>query len=324
MDPEQIKEIKIPKIDFNKIKFPFIAGLLVFVAYLCFYQVEANEEAIILRLGKYSDTVGPGLHFKIPLLDKIYKIKVDYQYKEEFGFRTNSPGVRTSYSQRGYENESWMLTGDLKIAEVHWVVQYKINEPEKYLFKLKNVENTIRDISESTMRLMIGDRSFKEVLQKERTAIANLSKSHMQKILDSYESGIQVQMVQLQGVVPPAPVADSFNEVNRAKQEEETLVNEANQEYNKKIFTAKGLAQKMINEAEGYYQERTNQADGDAALFEAIFQKYKKHKDITKTRIFLEKMESILSQVPDKVIIDSNLDGLLPLLNVEKSTEVAK
>ena len=232
----------MPEIDFNKLKLPIISGILILMAYFCFYQVEANEEAVILRLGKYSDTVGPGLHFKIPFVDRVYKIKVDYQYKEEFGFRTNSPGVRTSYSQRGYENESWMLTGDLKIAEVHWVVQYKISEPEKYLFKVKNVENTIRDVSEATMRLMIGDRSFKEVLQKERTAIANLSKDHMQDVLDSYETGIQIQMVQLQGVVPPAPVADSFNEVNRAKQEEETLVNEANQEYNKKIFTAKGIA----------------------------------------------------------------------------------
>ena len=324
MDPEQIKEIKMPDIEFSKIKFPVIGGLLLLLVYLCFYQVEANEEAVILRLGKYSDTVGPGLHPKIPLVDRVYKVKVDYQYKEEFGFRTNNPGVRTNYSQRGYESESWMLTGDLKIAEVHWVVQYKISEPEKYLFKLKNVENTIRDVSESTMRLMIGDRAFKEVLQKERIAIANLSKSHMQKILDSYESGIQIQMVQLQGVVPPAPVADSFNEVNRAKQEEETLVNEANQEYNKKIFTAKGLAQKMINEAEGYYQERTNEADGDAAMFEAIFINYKKHKDITRTRLFLEKMESILAAVPDKVIIDSNLDGVLPLLNVDRGSEVAK
>ena len=324
MDPNEIKEIKMPEIEFSKIKFPLIGGLLLVLAYLCFYQVEANEEAVILRLGKYSDTVGPGLHPKIPFVDRIYKIKVDYQYKEEFGFRTNNPGVRTNYSQRGYESESWMLTGDLKIAEVHWVVQYKISEPEKYLFKLKNVENTIRDVSESTMRLMIGDRAFKEVLQKERTAIANLSKIHMQKILDSYESGIQVQMVQLQGVVPPAPVADSFNEVNRAKQEEETLVNEANQEYNKKIFTAKGLAQKMINEAEGYYQERTNEADGDAALFEAIFENYKNHKDITRTRLFLEKMESILASVSDKVIIDSNLDGVLPLLNVDRSSEAAK
>ena len=324
MDSDQIKEIKIPKIDFNKIKFPIIAGLLVISAYFCFYQVEANEEAVVLRFGKYSDTVGSGLHFKIPFVDKVYKVKVDYQYKEEFGFRTNNPGVRTSYSQRGHENESWMLTGDLKIAEVHWVVQYRIKEPEKYLFNVKNVESTIRDVSEATMRLMIGDRSFKEVLQKERTAIANLSKDHMQRILDGYETGIQIQMVQLQGVVPPAPVADSFNEVNRAKQEEETLVNEANQEYNKKIFTAQGLAQKIINEAQGYAQERKNRADGDAALFEAVFENYKGHKDITRTRLFLEKMESVLSTVSDKIIIDSNLDGVLPLLNLDHSGGDAK
>ena len=316
---DQIKQIKIPKIDFNKIKFPIIAGLLFIAAFFCFYQVEANEEAIILRLGKYTDTVGSGLHFKFPFIDKVYKVKVDYQYKQEFGFRTDRAAVRSNYSNRGYENESWMLTGDLKIAEVHWVVQYKINDPKKYLFRVRNVENTIRDVSEATMRLMIGDRSFKEVLQKERTAIANLSKDHMQDLLDAYDTGIQIQMVQLQGVVPPSPVADSFNEVNRAKQEEETLVNEANQAYNKKIFRAQGLAQKIVNEAEGYAQERKNVAEGDATLFETIFESYKGHKDITKTRLFLEKMERVLSKVSDKIIIDSNLDGVLPLLNLDHS-----
>jgi len=311
------KEIKMPKLDFNKIKLPFIAGLVIVLGYFCFYQVEANENAVVLRLGKKHDIVYPGLHFKIPFVDKVYKIKVDYQYKEEFGFRTKQAGVRSSHSQRGYENESWMLTGDLKIAEVHWVVQYRIKDPFEYLFKVKNVENTIRDVAEATMRLMIGDRSFKEVLQKERISIANLSKEHMQNVLDDYETGIQIQMVQLQGVVPPAPVEDSFNEVNRAKQEEETLVNEANQAYNKKIYNAEGLAAKIINEAEGYAAERRNMADGDALLFESIYNEYKGHEDITRTRLFLEKMESILSSVSDKIIVDSNLDGILPLLNLD-------
>tara|TARA_B100001123_G_scaffold435038_1_gene562728 strand:- start:164 stop:1126 length:963 start_codon:yes stop_codon:yes gene_type:complete len=310
-------EINIPKIDFNKIKFPIIAGVFALITFLCVYTVDANENAVVLRFGKYLTTTEPGLHFKIPLIDTIYKVKVDLLWKEEFGFRTQNPGKRSVYSKRGYESESWMLTGNLKIAEVHWVVQYKISDAFFYLFNVKNVENTIRDVSESTMRVMIGDRSFKEVLQKERMSIANEAKDHMQNVLDRYNSGIQIQMVQLQGVVPPAPVADSFNEVNRAKQEEETLVNEANQEYNKIVYNAEGIAEKLINEAEGYAVERINNAMGDAELFNAILKEYRKAPDITRKRLFLENMEKVLTSMPDKMIIDADLEGVLPFLNLD-------
>ena len=315
------KEIRIPNIDLKKIKLPIIIGLVFIISFLCVYTVDANESAVVLRFGKHLTTTGPGLHFKLPLIDSIYKVKVDYQWKEEFGFRTNRPGVRTSFSKRGYEKESWMLTGNLKIADVHWVVQYKILDPFLYLFNVKNVENTIRDVAESTMRLMIGDRSFKEVLQKERIAIANEAKTHMQGILDKYKSGIQIQMTQLQGVVPPAPVADSFNEVNRAKQEEETLINEANQEYNKKVYNAEGLGEKQINEAEGYAVERINNALGDTERFNAVLKEYRKAPEITKKRLFLETMERILGAMPDKMIIDSKLKGVLPLLNLDNDGE---
>ena len=200
-----------------------IRGLLLpfFVAFLLIgsiYTVDANENGVVLRLGKYSHTTMPGLHPKFPFIDRVYRVKVDYQYKQEFGFRTLRPGVKTQYSTRGYEGESWMLTGDLKIAEVKWVVQYKIKDAKNYLFNVKNVENTIFDVSEAAVRLMIGDRSFIEVLQSERESVALESRKYMQELLDSYNSGVSIQLVQLQGVVPPEPVADSFNEVNRAKQ----------------------------------------------------------------------------------------------------------
>ena len=168
------------------------------------------------------------------------------------------------------------------------------------------------------MRLMIGDRSFKEVLQKERISVANGAKERMQQVLDRYNSGIQIQMTQLQGVVPPSPVADSFNEVNRAKQEEETSINEANQEYNKKVYNAEGLAEKLINEAEGYAVERVNNAIGDVALFDAMLKEYNKAPNITKKRLFLETMEKVLAAIPDKMIIDSKVDGVLPFLNLDK------
>ena len=211
-------DIQIPQFEFKKFGGLFIIIPIILLAFFSFYTVEANENGVVLRLGKYSHTTMPGLHFKIPLVDKVYTIKVDKQFKMEFGFRTLKAGVRTEYSKRNYNSESWMLTGDLNIAEVHWIVQYKIKDAAKYLFKVRDVENTIRDVSEATLRLMIGDRSFTEVLQVERVAIAEASKIHMQKILDKFQTGIAVRMVQLQGVLPPQPVADSFNEVIRAEQ----------------------------------------------------------------------------------------------------------
>lgn len=291
---------------------PFI---VVFLLLGSIYTVDANENAVVLRLGKYSSTKGPGLHLKIPFLDVVEKVKVDYQYKQEFGFRTLRPGVKTQYSTRGYEGESWMLTGDLKIAEVKWVVQYKIKDAKDYLFNVKNVENTIFDVSEAAVRLMIGDRSFIEVLQAEREAVAIEARKYMQDLLDSYKCGVSIQLVQLQGVVPPEPVADSFNEVNRAKQEQETLINEAKQAYNQKIFLVEGQAEKIITEANGYAIERTNQAEGDVALFESILLEYNKAPQITKDRLYLETMEHVLSNNKNKIIVDKDIENLVPFLN---------
>ena len=293
----------------------FIVGLFLITS---IYTVEANENAVILRLGKYYATTGPGLQFKLPLLDSVYKVKVDYQYKKEFGFRTVKPGVKTYYSSSSYEDESWMLTGDLKIADVKWVVQYKINNPKNFLFNVKNIDDTIFDISESAMRLMIGDRSFTEAIQAERVAIALEAKDYMQKILDKYESGISIQMVQLQGVVPPQPVADSFNEVNRAKQEQETLINEALQEYNKQIYKIEGEAQKIITEAEGYAIERVNEAKGDIALFNSVLKEYNKAPQVTKDRLYLETMNEIYAKNKNKIIVDKDIENIVPLLDRNK------
>ena len=290
----------------------FVLGFLIMSSV---YTVDANENAVILRFGAYTDTKGPGLHFKIPFIETVQKVKVDYQYKQEFGFRTLRPGVKTQYSTRGFEKESWMLTGDLKIAEVKWVVQYKIKDAKNYLFNVKNVENTIFDVSEAAVRLMIGDRSFMEVLQSERESVALEARKYMQELLDSYKSGVSIQLVQLQGVVPPEPVADSFNEVNRAKQEQETLINEAKQAYNKIIFLVEGEAEKIITEANGYAIERVNEAKGDIALFESILSEYKKAPQITKDRLYLETMEAVLSKNKNKIIVDKDIENLVPFLN---------
>ena len=289
-----------------------ILGLL-FISSI--YTVDANENAVVLRFGSYDSTTGPGLHFKLPFIDIVDKVKVDYQYKQEFGFRTLRPGIKTQYSKRGYENESWMLTGDLKIAEVKWVVQYKIKDAKDYLFNVKNVENTIFDVSEAAIRLMIGDRSFIEVLQSERESVALEARKYMQELLDSYHSGVSIQLVQLQGVVPPEPVSDSFNEVNRAKQEQETLINEAKQAYNQKIFLIEGEAEKIITEANGYAIERTNEAKGDIALFESILKEYNKAPQITKDRLYLETMEAVFANNKNKIIVDKDIENLVPFLN---------
>ena len=309
-------DIQIPSFEFKK-----FSGLIALIAaaiilFFSIYTVEANENGVVLRLGKYSHTTMPGLHFKIPFVDVVYPVKVDYQYKQEFGFRTLKAGVRTEYSKRNYTGESWMLTGDLNIAEVHWIIQFKIKNAANFLFNVRDVENTIQDVSEATLRLMIGDRSFTEVLQTDRVIIADNAKVHMQNILDKYETGIAIKMVQLQSVLPPAPVADSFNEVIRAEQEEETLVNEANQAFNKEIYKADGEAKQLINEAKGYAAERINNANGDATLFKLILAEYNKAPQITKDRYFLETMNEILGNTPGKIIVDTRLDNLLPLLNL--------
>ena len=314
---QEIKD-KIPAVDLKQFrKILFFAGFLL-LTFMSVYTVDANENAVILRLGKYYDTTEPGLGFKIPLIDEVHKVRVDYQYKKEFGFRTLKSDKKSVFKTRGFEDESWMLTGDLKIAEVKWVVQYKINNAKNYLFNVKNVDNTIIDISEAAMQLMIGDRSFIEVLQAERVAIADEAKDYMQEMLDKYGTGISIQLVQLQGVVPPEPVSDSFNEVNRAKQDQETLINEALQEYNKIIYKVEGDAQKMLAEAEGYAVERVNNAKGDASLYESILVEYTKNPQITKDRLYIEMMDVVLSNNKNKIIIDKDIENLVPLLDQNK------
>ena len=306
----------IPEIP-NHIGLIIGALLVIITSFTAFFTIDANENGVVLFLGKYSRTTSSGIHFKLPFgLERVYKIKVDYQFKQEYGFRTSTPGQRTRYSSKQFEHESWMLTGDLNIAEVEWIIQYKIKDPKAYLFNVREVENTIRDISEATMRLMVGDRSFQEALKSQRKKIADDARIHMQSILDKYQTGISIQLVQLQDVLPPTPVADSFNEVNRAKQEQEAVINEARQAYNKEIYKVEGEAQRMINEAEGYAIERVNTAKGDVEQFSSVLKEYNKAPKITQDRLYLENMERVLRKIPGKIIIDPTLDNLLPLLNL--------
>ncbi len=284
------------------------------------YQVQPNETAVVLRFGRSIGTRGPGLHFKIPLgVDRVYKVKTDYQYKEEFGFRTVKAGVRTRYAEADFTKESDMLTGDLNIASVSWVVQYRIKDPEAYLFNVRGVRGTIRDVAEATMRAAVGDMSFNEVIKVKRQEIELEVKEMMQRLLDRYGCGVSVKLVQLQDVHPPDPVKDSFDEVNRARQEMDQAINQAYQEYNKVIYRVKGEAEQMVKEAEGQRIERVNRARGDAARFLKLLEEYRKAPEVTRRRLFLETMREVLPKLRQVYVVDEDTRGMVPLLDLRQA-----
>ncbi len=284
-----------------------------------FYTVQPSEIAVVRRFGKFVRMTKPGLHFKLPFnIERVDEVKVKTVFKEEFGFRTATAGVKTTYAQKSYDQESLVLTGDLNVLDVEWIVQYKKKDPVKYLFNIRNQEITIRDISESVMRAIIGDYTFNEVLTEQRVEVNMLAQKRMQNILDSYESGIQIVTVKLQDVNPPRPVQSAFNEVNEAKQEKEQMVNEAWKYYNQKIPEGKGKAKKIISEAKGYSRQAVNRAEGDAARFDLLYSAYKEAKDVTRKRIYLDKLKTILKSAGKIYIVDPSQKGILPLLNLDK------
>ncbi len=292
---------------------------VIIIIFTGFYTVDPEEIGVIQRFGKYVNTTEPGLHFKIPFgVDKLTKVKVKHVFKEEFGFRTLRSGIKTKYSTRSYDNESLMLTGDLNIADVEWIVQYRIKDPYKYLFKIRNVLETIRDLSESVTRQIVGDRSVDEVIVLSRKEIADETQQLLQEKLDEYGAGIEIYTINLQNVNPPERVKPAFNDVNSAKQEKERIVNDAWQNYNRVIPEAEGKAKRTIEEAEGYAINRVNRANGDASRFIDMYNQYKKAKVITKKRLYLETMQKILPNVEKIYIIDEDQKGILPLLNLDK------
>ncbi|HMA63435.1 MAG TPA: FtsH protease activity modulator HflK [bacterium] len=318
------KKIKIGNEEFEVSTgrpFLWVLGIVVVIVLITagtsFYTVGANERGIILRFGKYVKSTPPGLHWKIPWgVDELYKVKTQYQYKEEFGFRTARAGVETRYSKADYTDESLILNGDLNITDVKWIVQYTIQDPYSFLFKVRNVQSALRDISESAMREVVGNYSFDETLQQERRRIAHSAREIITELVDKYELGLNIELVQLKDVHPPEPVRPSFNDVNEAKQEQETVINQANQLYNKRIYRAQGEAERVIQEAEGYAINRTNTAEGDVAHFNELYKQYLTAPDITKKRLYLETMEKVLKRIKEKNIIDQDLKSVLPLLNL--------
>ncbi|PWD98756.1 FtsH protease activity modulator HflK [Marinilabilia rubra] len=290
---------------------------VVVVAWSGFFQVGPEEAGVIVRFGKYTKTVMPGLNFKIPFIEQVYKVPVERQQKLEFGFRTTSADVRSQYTKRGTEDESLMLTGDLNLADVEWVVQFRVNDPYKFLFKVRNPESTLRDVSEGAVRQIVGDRTVNEVLTVGRTEIAASVEQLIQKLANSYELGVKIDQVVLQDVNPPDPVKAAFNAVNEAQQEKETLINQAKSEYNKVIPKAKGQAEETIQKAEGYAVERVNNAEGQVARFNELYSEYVRAPEVTRQRIYLETLQKVLPELGNKIITDQDGNSVLPLLQMQ-------
>lgn len=291
--------------------------VVVIVLFSSFFIVNPEEVGVVVRMGEYNRTVSPGLHFKIPFVEEKYLVPVERQLKHEFGFRTEKAGVRTQYSRSDFSNESLMLTGDLNLANVQWVVQYRIQDPYQYLFRIRNPENTLRDISEAAVRQIVGNRTVNEVLTVGRAAIAIEAQDLIQNMATEYETGIHIQQVVLQDIDPPDPVKPSFNAVNEAQQRRETLINEAKSEYNRVIPRARGQAEQTIEEARGYATERINEAQGNAARFNELYSEYVNAPQVTKRRLYLETLSRILPELGNKVITDSEGQNVLPLMQMQ-------
>jgi membrane protease subunit HflK len=280
------------------------------------YQIEADEVGIILRLGRYrgpEHDAGPGLHFKLPIIDQLEKLPVQRQLKQEFGFRSETVGVRSSFAD--VSEEATMLTGDENVVIVEWVVQYRIVDAYRYLFKVRNIDETFRDLSHAVMRKVVGDRTVDEVVTVGRVDIENNAQQELQALCDQYETGIRVEKVLLQSNNPPDPVKPSFNDVNQAEQDRSKLINEAQANYNRVVPRAEGEALQTIQQAEGYALDRVNRSQGDAARFEALFEEYRKAPEVTRKRIYLETMGKILPQVGKKVVVDRSVEGLVPMFD---------
>jgi len=294
-----------------------LLGLIPLIAlWTSLFTVRSDSVAVVQRFGKYVQEVPPGLHLKIPFgVDVVTVLPVKRQLKLEFGFAT--PGASDPYQvPSDPEKETQMVTGDLNAALVEWVVQYRIAEPLKFLFQIRDPRMTLRDVSESVMREVVGDRTVDEVLTIGRQEIEVGALAQMQSLAAKYELGISIDQVQLKNVNPPRPVQESFNEVNQAQQEKEKLINEARREYNRIIPLAEGERDQRIREAEGYRLKRVNEAEGDVARFNAVLAEYLKAPEVTKRRIYLETLQQVLPLLRSKIILDEEGAQILPLLQL--------
>lgn len=296
--------------------------LLVIGVYSSVYEVDTEETGVVLRFGKFSSYSDPGLHFKLPLgIDRVYLVQTGRVLKEEFGFRTVTPDVRSTYSKRGLEEESLTLTGDLNVSDVEWIVQFQIADPYKFIFNIQNPVDTVRDISEAMVRKAIGNANVTQVLTTERAQLASDIESNLQLTLNQYDIGVRIVTVKFQDVTPPDPVKAAFNEVNESEQQKESLIFQAREQFNREVPRARGEAKKMLQEAEGYAVERINKAQGETNRFLALLEEYRKAPNVTRRRIHIETLEEVLPRLDEIYVMDERGSGLLPLLPLRKSME---
>jgi len=323
--PPQMDEF-VEKI--RKIKFPggplfIVIILLVVLATTSVFTVKQNEVGVVQLFGRYVRTAEPGLNFKLPLgIEKVTKVNVREIQTDEFGFSTVDAQARSRFRSSGENvNESLMLTGDLNVAVVPWIVQFRIANPYNFLFKVRDVRRLLRDMSEAAMRLVVGDRSVDEVINK-RDEIAVEARGLLQAELDQAESGIHIVTIEMKKTSVPPPVQPSWNEVNQAEQEKEQMILQAKEDYNKAIPAARGEAERTIKGAEGYALNRVNRAKGDASRFVALYNEYTKAKDVTKRRLYLETIKQTFPRLGQKYIVDSDQKNLLPLLNMGQPVNI--
>lgn len=304
----------------GKIILIIAALLLVQVVYTSFYTIEPGKVGIVLQFGKYNRTTTPGLHFKIPYIEELTKVDVESIRKEEFGFRTRIPGTQSVLDRRGFDMESLMLTGDKNVINVEWIVQYKVSDPVDFLYKVRDVPQAVRDLSEMVTRRIVGNMDFDYVLGN-REIVAGDAKRELQGELDGLECGVDIVALQMQDITPPDPVKPAFNEVNEADQDMKRLVNEAEETYNRIIPKAKGDAKKIVEEARGYAVQRVNEAQGETARFKSIVKEYLNARDVTRRRMYLEAMQEILPNVDHVYVMDRNQNSLLPLLDLTREPQ---
>ncbi|MCP4605464.1 MAG: FtsH protease activity modulator HflK [Proteobacteria bacterium] len=296
-------------------KWVLLVVLAILLGSSAYYQVEPDEVGVLTRFGKFEMIAEPGPHIKIPLVDNVLKVPAKRQLKQEFGFRTESAGIKSAFRRtQGTSRESMMLTGDLNVATIEWIVHYKIADAYQFVFKVRNVEATLHALSEATMRSVVGDYSVTEVLTRGREEVLEKARHQLAELCTRYETGIAIQRIELKDSAPPEPVKPSFNEVNQAEQERDRMQNEAWSKYNQVVPKARGQAKQLIQEAEGYAVERVNKARGDADRFLAIQEEYAKAPEVTRTRIYLETMTEVLPRAGKKVIMDETAKGIMPLL----------
>jgi membrane protease subunit HflK len=306
-----------------------LVGLVIalIVLWSSWFTVQPEETGVVQRFGRVVRTAEPGLHFKWPFgVDTVRLVPTARVLKEEFGFRSlaTPPGQRTQYAgTQGYKAESLMLTGDLNVIDVQWILQYRIEDPIRYLFAVRDTPQTIRDITEAVMRRVVGNRLGSDVLTVGRVGVSTTAKEEIQQILSEYETGVRLVTVELQDVTPPDPVKPAFNEVNESRQDRERTINQAQEQVNREIPKAGGEAARSISEAQGYAIERVNRARGEANRFQAILAEYQQAPEVTRRRLHLEALGRFMAETKGLYIVDSDQKAMVPWLALDSGPKDA-